>query len=72
MLTQRRRLSGKSAVGKATHYALNRREALARYLEDGGLSIDTDVFDKPERVPPFSAFASPDSACSALRSATRT
>jgi hypothetical protein len=53
LLTQRRRLSSKSILGKAMQYALNRWEALARYLEDGRLSIDTDVFDKrlPRRRP---------------------
>jgi len=40
LLTQRRRLSGKSTLGKATQYALNRWEALAAYLADGRLSID--------------------------------
>jgi hypothetical protein len=51
MLQQRRRLSGKSTLGKALQYALSRWDALVRYVEDGRLSIDTDVFDKPSRMP---------------------
>lgn len=46
MLTQRRLLSGKSALGKALQYALNRWEALARYLEDGRLSIDNNLAER--------------------------
>ena len=46
MLTQRRRLSGKSTLGKAMQYALNRWEALARYLEDGRLSIDNNLAER--------------------------
>jgi transposase len=46
MLTQRRRLSGKSTLGKAIQYALNRWEALARYLEDGRLSIDNNLAER--------------------------
>jgi hypothetical protein len=36
-------MSGKSTLGKAIQYALNRWEALARYLEDGRLSIDNNL-----------------------------
>ena len=39
ILQQRRRLSGKSTLGKALQYALNRWDALMRYIEDGRLSI---------------------------------
>ena len=46
MLAQRRRLSGKSALGKALQYALNRWDALARYLEDGRLSIDNNLAER--------------------------
>jgi hypothetical protein len=46
MLTQRRRLSGKSTLGKAMQYALNRWEALARYLDDGRLSIDNNLAER--------------------------
>jgi len=46
MLTQRRQLSGKSALGKALQYALNRWEALARYLDDGRLSIDNNLAER--------------------------
>jgi len=46
MLTQRRRLPGKSTLGKAMQYALNRWEALARYLEDGRLSIDNNLAER--------------------------
>lgn len=43
---QRRRLSAKSALGKAFHYALSRGNALARYLEDGRLSIDNNLSER--------------------------
>nr|WP_194433697.1 IS66 family transposase [Pseudoroseomonas ludipueritiae] len=46
MQAQRRRLSGKSALGKAMQYALNRWDALARYLEDGRLSIDNNLSER--------------------------
>ncbi len=46
MLQQRRRLSGKSALGKALQCALNRWDALARYLEDGRLSIDNNLAER--------------------------
>jgi transposase len=46
MLTQRRQVSGKSGLGKALQYALNRWEALARYLEDGKLSIDNNLSER--------------------------
>jgi hypothetical protein len=47
MLQQRRRLSGKSTLGKALQYALNRWDALARYIEDGRLSIDNNLGARP-------------------------
>ena len=46
MEAQRRRLSGKSALGKALQYALGRWDALARYVEDGGLSIDNNLAER--------------------------
>jgi transposase len=46
MLVQRRRLSGKAALGKALQYALNRWDALVRYLEDGRLSIDNNLSER--------------------------
>jgi transposase len=46
MLAQRRRLSGKSTLGKALQYALNRWAALARYVEDGRLSIDNNLSER--------------------------
>lgn len=49
MLAQRRRLSAKSALGKAMQYALNRWEALARYVEDGRLSIDNNLAERQLR-----------------------
>ena len=39
-------MSGKSTLGKAVQYALNRWEALARYLEDGRLSIDNNLAER--------------------------
>lgn len=46
MLVQRRRLSGKAALGKALQYALNRWDALVRHLEDGRLSIDNNLSER--------------------------
>jgi len=46
METQWRRLSGKSALGKALQYALGRWDALARYVEDGRLSIDNNLSER--------------------------
>jgi transposase len=46
MLARRRRLSGKSTLGKALQYALSRWEALTRYLEDGRLSIDNNLSER--------------------------
>jgi hypothetical protein len=46
MLQQRRRLSGKSMLGKALQYALNRWDALSRYVEDGRLSIDNNLSER--------------------------
>jgi hypothetical protein len=46
LLAQRRRLSGKSTLGKAMQYALNRWDALVRYLEDGRLSIDNNLSER--------------------------
>jgi hypothetical protein len=48
MEAQRRRLSGKSDLGKALQYALGRWDALMRYLDDGRLSIDNNL---AERLP---------------------
>jgi transposase len=49
LLTQRRRLSGKATLGKAMQYALNRWDALARYVEDGRLSIDNNLAERQLR-----------------------
>jgi transposase len=49
MLAQRRRLSGKSTLGKALQYALTRWDALTRYLEDGKLSIDNNLAERQLR-----------------------
>jgi transposase len=46
MLQQRCRLSGKSTLGKALQYALNRWDALTRYVEDGRLSIDNNLAER--------------------------
>ena len=43
---QRRRLSRKTALGKAFGYALARGDALGRYLEDGRLSIDNNLAER--------------------------
>ena len=45
-MAQRRRLSGKTPLGKALQYALSRWDALTRYLEDGRLSIDNNLFER--------------------------
>ena len=49
MLAQRRRLSGKSTLGKALQYALGRWEALTHHLEDGRLSIDNNLAERQLR-----------------------
>ena len=46
ILQHRRRLSGKSTLGKALQYALNRWDALARYADDGRLSIDNNLSER--------------------------
>jgi transposase len=43
---QRRRLPGKSALGRVMQYALNRWDALAHYLEDGRLSINNNLSER--------------------------
>jgi transposase len=40
------KLSGKSDLAAAIRYARTLWTALRRYLDDGRLEIDTDVFDK--------------------------
>lgn len=45
-MAQRRRLSGKTPLGKALQYALSRWDALTRYLEDGRLSIDNNLSER--------------------------
>ncbi|WP_052215105.1 IS66 family transposase [Belnapia sp. F-4-1] len=47
-------ISGKSDLAGAIRYALIRWEALTRYLADGRLEPDTDVFDKSFRAVPLS------------------
>ena len=46
MEAQRRRASGKTALGKALRYALTRWEALTRYADDGRLAIDNNVAER--------------------------
>ena len=46
MEAQRRRASGKMALGKALRYALTRWEALTRYADDGRLAIDNNVAER--------------------------
>ena len=43
---QRRRLPGKSPLGRAFQYSLGRWDALTRYLEDGRLSIDNNLSER--------------------------
>jgi transposase len=43
---QRRRLSGKTALGRAFNYALNRWEALTCFALDGRLSIDNNLSER--------------------------
>jgi transposase len=45
-VAQRRRLSGKSPLGKALQYSLSRWDALTRYAEDGRLSIDNNLSER--------------------------
>jgi transposase len=44
--TQRRRLSGKTPLGKAFQYSLSRWDALSRTVEDGRLSIDNNLSER--------------------------
>ena len=46
MDAQRRRASGKTALGKALQYALGRWEALTRYADDGRLAIDNNLAER--------------------------
>ncbi len=46
MEAQRRRASGKTALGKALQYALGRWEALTRYTDDGRLAIDNNLAER--------------------------
>jgi transposase len=43
---QRHRVSSKSALGKALRYALSRWSALARFIDDGRLSIDNNLSER--------------------------
>jgi transposase len=43
---QRRRVSGKTALGRAFNYALNRWEALSCFALDGRLSIDNNLSER--------------------------
>jgi transposase len=45
-IAQRRRLSSKAPLAKAFQYALNRWDALTRYIEDGRLSIDNNLSER--------------------------
>lgn len=46
MEEQRRRVSGKTTVGKALSYSLNRWDALTRFTGDGRLAIDNNVAER--------------------------
>ena len=46
VVAQRRRLSGKTPLGKAFQYSLSRWDALTRYVEDGRLSIDNNPAER--------------------------
>ena len=46
MEVQRRRASGKTALGKALQYALGRWEALTRFADDGRLAIDNNLAER--------------------------
>jgi transposase len=46
MEAQRRRASGKTALGKALQYALGRWDALTRYADDGRLAIDNNLVER--------------------------
>jgi transposase len=48
-IAQRRRLSGKTPLGKALQYGLSRWDALTRYIEDGRLSIDNNLAERQLR-----------------------
>ena len=43
---QRRRISGKSGLGRALQYALSRWNALTRYTTDGRLGIDNNLAER--------------------------
>ena len=43
---QRRRVSGKIALGKALQYALSRWPELSRFIDDGRLSIDNNLAER--------------------------
>ncbi len=45
-VAQRRRLSGKTPLGKAFQYSLSRWDALSRYVDDGRLSIDNNLSER--------------------------
>jgi len=45
-IAQRRRLSGKTPLGKALQYGLSRWDALTRYVDDGRLSIDNNLAER--------------------------
>ena len=44
------KLSKKSATAKAINYALNNREALERFLEDGKIEIDNNIAERAMRT----------------------
>jgi hypothetical protein len=46
---QRRRLSAKSALGRAIQYALDRWEASLRYTSDGRIAIDNNPAERSLR-----------------------
>lgn len=49
------RRPGSSPTADAIRYALNHQGGLVRFLEDGRIELDTDVFDKPFRAAALSS-----------------
>jgi transposase len=47
--TELARISGKSKLAEIIRYAINRREALDRYLHDGRLDIDNNTVERAVR-----------------------
>jgi transposase len=43
------RVSGKSVLAAAVHYALNQWDRLVRFLEDGRIELDTNAIERAMR-----------------------